>query len=300
MKKNFFLVFIFLISIPSFSLDIYLPKAPPSLPLAKAGETIKELNLKYYNDVTTEVVPAIVKNEEALFVLPVNTAAQLYNKGKNLKLIAILSEGLLSVVSSDNIKKFSDLNKKDVYIGGQGSSPDVIASYLFKKNNIKPNIKYRSSTEIAKLIMSGKIDTAILPEPQASMVLDKNKDLKRIIILKDEWKKITGQNSIPQVGLFALNKTIVDKNNLINTLGTQYKKSLIWIENNKALAAKFGIDVFQVTLSQEAFENSINNMNLVYIESFSSKNTVDTYLKALNSIDNTIINKIPGDDFYKK
>ena len=299
MKKLIFFLLL-VISFSSFALDVYLPKAPPSLPLAKSAKNIKDLNLKYYNDVVTEVIPNIIKNEDALYVIPVNNGAQLYNKGKDLKLIAVLSEGLLSIVSSKNYANLKSLDKEEIYIGGKESSPDTISNYLFKKNKIKPSIKYRSSTEIAKLIMTNQITTAVLPEPQASMVLDKNKNLKRVFILKNEWKKANGQNSIPQVAIFASQSVINKNKNLINTLAKEYKNSLVWMNKSKNEAAKFGIEVFQVALSETAFENSIDNMNLVYIEGLVAKKSVDTYLNALKSIDTNAMSKIPGADFYKK
>ena len=148
--------------------------------------------------------------------------------------------------------------------------------------------------------MTNQIDTAVLPEPQASMVLDKNKNLKRVFILKNEWKKANGQNSIPQVAIFASQSVINKNKNLINTLAKEYKNSLVWMNKNKNEAAKFGIEVFQIALSETAFENSIDNMNLVYIEGLVAKKSVDTYFNALKSIDANAMSKIPGADFYKK
>lgn len=300
MKKIFTIFTFVLFSISSFSLSIYLPKAPPSLPLAKASEKINELSLKYYNDVNTEVFPSIIKNEEALFVIPVNNAAQLFNKGKDLKLIAVLSEGLISIISNKNYPNIKSLNNEEIYIGGQGSSPDVISNYIFEENKITINPQYRTSQEIAKLLITGKVNTAVLPEPLASQVLDKNKNLKRVFILKDEWKKINGQNSIPQVGLFASSKTISANKILVETLSREYKNSLNWIFSNKKEAAKFGISVFQMTLSEDAFENTIDNMNLVYTEGLKAKTNIDIYLKGLKEVDGEVLDKIPGADFYKK
>lgn len=297
MKK---IIFYLLLSMSIFALDIFLPKAPPSLPFIKAKDNLKEIDLNFYNDFNTEIIPKIIKNQEGLYVIPVNNAAQLFNKGKDLKLIAVLSEGLISIISDKNFKNIKDLNEEEVYVGGQGSSPDVISDYIFEKNKIKVKVNYRSSQEIAKLIMTGKISTAVLPEPLASMVIDKNKNLKRSFILKDQWKIINGQNGIPQVGIFASQKVITNNNALIERLSKEYKDSLTWIYSNKKEASKLGINAFQLALTESIFEESINHMNLVYIEGLKSKNSIDTYLKALKTVDGEILERVPGDDFYKK
>lgn len=299
--KNIIVLFsLVLLSWNTFSLGLVLPKAPPSLALAKASETLKDLELRYYTDFNTEVVPNIIKNENALFVIPINNAAQLHNKGKDLKLIAVLSEGLISIVSDKSYATIKALKGEDIYVGGQGSSPDVISNYIFEYNKIDVNVQYRTSQEIAKLIMTGKVNTAVLPEPLASQVIDKNKKLKRVFVLKDEWKKINGQNGIPQVGIFASEKVIKDNKKIIENLAKEYKNSLLWINTNKKEAAKFGISVFQVALSEEAFEDSIDNMNLVYIEGLKAKPSIDVYLKTLKAVDGEVLEKIPGADFYKK
>lgn len=297
MKK--IICYLFL-SISIFALDIFLPKAPPSLPFLKAKENIKEINLNFYTDFNTEIVPKIIRNQDALYVIPVNNAAQLFNKGKDLKLIAVLSEGLISIISDKNFKSIKDLNGEEIYVGGQGSSPDVISDYIFEKNQLKVKVNYRSSQEIAKLIMTGKINTAVLPEPLASMVIDRNKNLKRSFVLKDQWKLINNQNGIPQVGIFATQKVINNNKSLIDRLAREYQNSLIWIYSNKKDASKLGISAFELTLTESAFEESINHMNLVYIEGLKSKNSIDTYLKALKTVDGEVLDKIPGDDFYKK
>ena len=299
--KNIIVLFsLVLLSWNTFSLGLVLPKAPPSLALAKASETLKDLELRYYTDFNTEVVPNIIKNENALFVIPINNAAQLHNKGKDLKLIAVLSEGLISIVSDKSYANIKALKGEEIYVGGQGSSPDVISNYIFEYNKIDVNVQYRTSQEIAKLIMTGKVNTAVLPEPLASQVIDKNKKLKRVFVLKDEWKKINGQNGIPQVGIFASEKVIKDNKKIIENLAKEYKNSLLWINTNKKEAAKFGISVFQVALSEEAFEDSIDNMNLVYIEGLKAKPSIDVYLKTLKAVDGEVLEKIPGADFYKK
>lgn len=291
--KNLFLPLLFILSFYTYSLTIYLPKAPPSLPMAKVAQNMKNLELVYYDDVNTEILPKIIKNEDALFIIPTNVGANLYNKGKDIKLISILSNGLISIISSKDIKSFKSLNKEDIYIGGQGSSPDVISSYLFKKNSITPKVSYRESSEIAKLLITNKIDTAVLPEPLASMVLEKNKKMKRIFILKNEWTKLNKQSGIPQVAIFGSSKVISENSILLKNLKTNYLKTLKSINGDKKEAAKFSINLFQMNMGENAFINSINNMNLTYISDKNKNTLVNTYLEAINI-------KVPDDNFYQK
>lgn len=291
--KNLFLPLLFILSFYTYSLTVYLPKAPPSLPMAKVAQNMKNLELVYYDDVNTEILPKIIKNEDALFIISTNVGANLYNKGKDIKLISILSNGLISIISSKDIKSFKSLNKEDIYIGGQGSSPDVISSYLFKKNSITPKVSYRESSEIAKLLITNKIDTAVLPEPLASMVLEKNKKMKRIFILKNEWTKLNKQSGIPQVAIFGSSKVISENSILLKNLKTNYLKTLKSINGNKKEAAKFSINLFQMNMGENAFINSINNMNLTYISDKNKNTLVNTYLEAINI-------KVPDDNFYQK
>lgn len=291
--KNLFLPLLFILSFYTYSLTVYLPKAPPSLPMAKVAQNMKNLELVYYDDVNTEILTKIIKNEDALFIIPTNVGANLYNKGKDIKLISILSNGLISIISSKDIKSFKSLNKEDIYIGGQGSSPDVISSYLFKKNSITPKVSYRESSEIAKLLITNKIDTAVLPEPLASMVLEKNKKMKRIFILKNEWTKLNKQSGIPQVAIFGSSKVISENSILLKNLKTNYLKTLKSINGNKKEAAKFSINLFQMNMGENAFINSINNMNLTYISDKNKNTLVNTYLEAINI-------KVPDDNFYQK
>lgn len=291
--KKLFIFLIFALSFYTYSLTVYLPKAPPSLPMAKVAQNMKNIELVYYDDVNTEILPKIIKNEDALFIIPTNVGANLYNKGKDIKLISILSNGLISIISSKDIKNFKSLNKEDIYIGGQGSSPDVISSYLFKKNSITPKVSYRESSEIAKLLITNKIDTAVLPEPLASMVLEKNKKMKRIFILKNEWTKLNKQSGIPQVAIFGSSKVINENSVLLKNLETNYLKTLKSINGNKKEAAKFSINLFQMNMGENAFINSINNMNLTYISNKNKNILVNTYLEAINI-------KVPDDKFYQK
>jgi NitT/TauT family transport system substrate-binding protein len=289
-----------LISFNIYSIDILIPKAPPSLGIIKAISEMDDFNTVYYNDAMVEVIPNIVKNKDYIYVIPVNLGAKLYEKNQNLQLIGVLSEGLLSIVSSEDYSSIIELDKKNIYIGAQGSSPDVISRYIFKMKNINPTINYRSSQEIAKLMIRDKATIAVLPEPLATFTLDKNKKLKRIFMLKSVWEEINGNVGIPQVGIFASQDFIKKHKNEIEKLIKNCEESINWIHSNQEKSANLAIDIFNMDIDKENMWDSITNMNLVFIRGKKAKESVEKYLNSLKEIDSHIIKELPNEEFYRE
>ncbi|ADO84416.1 ABC transporter substrate-binding protein [Ilyobacter polytropus] len=277
MKKIIASVFM-IVSLAVWGLEIDAPKAPPSIPLL----AIEDININFYQNVSTEVVPKIIRKKGELYIIPVNVAATLYNKGVDIRLLGITSRGLLSFLSKD-IEKIVDLEGKKLYIGGQGSSPDVVMKNILEKKNISLDISYRSSGEIAKLAMAGKIDNLVLPEPLATMVLSKNKNFKRVTELKDLWKG----KEIPQVGIFVMGK-VYDENPIeVDKIIEKYKKALE--RKNEVKLLERAIEEFSLKLSIGDLEESVRYMNLTL--DTGCKKSVEHYLDALGI-------KLPGDEFY--
>lgn len=265
MKKAILLLFT-LFQINIWGLEVAAPKAPPSVPLLG----IKNIDLYLYQDVSTEGVPAIVRGKGDIYILPLNVGANLYSRGANIKLLGTTSEGLLSLLSSD-VDDISELKGRKLYIGGQGSSPDVITKKILEDNEIDAHINYRSSPEIAKLLMSGRIENAILPEPLATMVLAKNSTMKRVEELKNLWDN----SSIPQVGIFVQEKTLVREEREIDKFIETYKKN---IENISDEDIENAIEKFGIKMSIGEFRSSIEYMNLGFKR---DKESVEKYLNIL-------------------
>jgi len=278
MKKKKIALLCFSLSFNIFAIDIYTPKAPPSIPMLPMDN---EIEIHYYQDVHTEIIPRIIKNKDGIYVIPTNLGENLKEKGIDLKLLGVTSQGLISIISSKKIDSIKELDEKDILIGAQGSSPDVISKFLFKKNNIAPKIIYRSTPEVAKLMIVKKGDNAVLPEPMATLVLEKNSDLKRTIVYKYEWEKITSYSGIPQVGLYATSKYIKTHPKEIEKFMAEYQKNLDLL---KECPDKF-IDLaqvnFDIKLSDKGYKDSIKYMNLTLIKGEKGEELVKKYIKTL-------------------
>ena len=265
MKKALLLLFT-LFQINIWGLEVAAPKAPPSVPLLG----IEDIDLSLYQDVSTEGVPAIVRGKGDIYILPVNVGANLYSRGAKIRFLGATSEGLLSLLSSE-LETLSELEGRKLYIGGQGSSPDVITKKILEDNEIDTQINYRSSPEIAKLLMTGRIENAVLPEPLATMVLAKNDSVKRVEELKNLWDN----SSIPQVGIFVQEKTLVRDEKEVEVFIETYKKS---VENISDEDIENAIKRFGIKMSVGDFRSSMEYMNLGFTR---DKKSVEKYLNIL-------------------
>ncbi|MEI6856154.1 ABC transporter substrate-binding protein [Psychrilyobacter sp.] len=266
------------ISINSFSIDVYTPKAPPSIPML----TMKDgVTLHYYQDAHTEIIPRIIKDQDGVYIIPTNLGENLKKKGLELKLLGVTSQGLISIISQKNIEDIRDLDGENILIGSQGSSPDVISKFLFRKNNITPKITYRSTPEVAKLMILQRGDNAVLPEPMATMVLEKNSKLIRTIVYIDEWEKVTSLSGIPQVGLYTTQKYSKTHSKEIEKFITEYKKNLKDLKKDPNEFIDLAQVNFNINLSKKGYEESIEYMNLTLIDGEEGDKLVKEYIEIL-------------------
>ncbi|RYD05930.1 hypothetical protein N752_06710 [Desulforamulus aquiferis] len=51
----------------------------------------------------------------------------------DISLANVSTWGILYLLSSDNISSWQDLKGKEIHVGAQGASPDIITQYLLGK-----------------------------------------------------------------------------------------------------------------------------------------------------------------------
>jgi NitT/TauT family transport system substrate-binding protein len=284
------------------TLNIYVPSAPPALPLYKSAQSQQNLSIISYSSVASEAVPAIIRREKALFVIPTNTAATLYNKNEDLVIVGILSRGLLSLMSSEpGESSILDLRNKDIYIPAPGSSPDVIARYLFKREGVTPQIHYSSSPEIAKLIISGRIQRAVLPEPLASLAAAKSSGtVRKIADLSATWKSVNrGSKGIPQVALCCSGTFYKEHQREIKNLSESLTASVTWVNANPREAGEFGARSGGLKIPAAIIEMSIPSMNITWQKASDEKEDIESYLNALYEMDpKTTGGSLPDSGLY--
>jgi NitT/TauT family transport system substrate-binding protein len=288
------------LGVPFYGLTIYAPKAPPSIPLLRAAEVMKNIRVVLYDDVQSQVLPRILRDSGNLYIIPSNMAAKLYNKGIDIRLMGVTTLGLLYLISADsNILKMDDIDGKQVSIGEPGSSPDVVARRVFSVKKIKPSITYGSTPEIAGFLIAGRIKTAVLPEPYATLVLDSLPSARRIGDFRRMWETLKQGDGIPQAALVGKAGFIQKNREEIDNFIFNYKESVSWTHNLPQRSSALGVKKLGLKISAPALARSFPYMNLTFISGKASKNTLSDYFTALMGTDpQSVGEKVPDENFF--
>ena len=142
---------------------------------------------------TDLLLSELMKGDADLAIVPSNLALQSYKKQLGYKIAGTIGWGALYLVSSEDILDLTQLEGCEIYNTGKGLTPDIIFRRILNQNNVnEENIKFSyvgAASELAPLVISEQAKYAILPEPALSTVLSKNKNIKIILNLNEEWKK---------------------------------------------------------------------------------------------------------------
>ena len=182
-KLILIILFIFINSL--YSQKMYLLNGPTGIGGLKM--------MKNYNKITINTVNApnnmlslIVKGEADIAAIPANMAAIIFNRQLDYKVIAVISETKLFIVSANNkIQTINDIKNNTVYCGTKLAAPDLMLQYLISKEQIpNVNINYSlSNPDLSKAVASKNADIAILPEPFVSSAMLENKYVHIFVVM---------------------------------------------------------------------------------------------------------------------
>lgn len=260
-------------------------------------------------DVTTlnapdEIAPLITTGEADFAALPLNLAANLYNKTNGgVKIIAVSTLGILSIVENgSSINSMSDLKGKTLYATGKGATPEYILNYLLRQNGLDPErdvtIEYLATHgELATLAIEGKAGICMLPEPFASKVISKGKDYRRALSLTSEWSKVNDVD-LAQGCIVVRTEYMQQNPGAVEQFLEYYKASVSYLTSNNLLGAAY-LAARGALESPEFAIQVLPLCNIVYIDGEQMKDTVKSNLQVLFDSDPACVGgKLPDDTIY--
>lgn len=200
---------------PVARLALFGPPAAPTITLAHAvasgalADLAQEVSLTVWRN-PDELRAGLTSGGIDLSIVPVQAAANLYNRGLGLRLVNAMTDGLISIVAEAGaIADLAGLAGKRVAVHFVNDTPDLILRALLERNGLADTVEVvttGSATESSQLLLSGQIDAALLTEPVASVAVirgrEAGKTIARVIDVQQEWGRQTGRGPlIPQAGL---------------------------------------------------------------------------------------------------
>lgn len=288
------------------------PTCVPAAYLMENNSSVSDAELTYEKFADPQaLLPKMVKNEIDIGFMPANVAAKVYNAGnKSIICCAVVGLGNLSLITTDeNIRRFTDLKGKTVYVAGQGATPEYMFRYLLKENGLtwngeKPDVKMDFSIPTAQLaaqLISGKIKYAVVPEPFSTIAKSKSDKVRADLDFQKEYLELTGkkQNELYPLSVMVVRASFAKENpELLKTFLAEYDKAVNWTIKNPAASGKLS-EKHSLGLAAAAVENAIPVSNYTYVPAASAKKNLEDLLNLFLEGDKTSIGgKLPDEGFY--
>jgi len=299
-------------AVPGRALMMYGPPVGPSLMQAHLTETgvldgVSELGFEVYRNPDI-LRTGFVSGRWELAVTPSYVAANLYNKGIPVRLMNILTWGLLYVISADGkVKAVDDLAGQTVVMPFKADMPDLVLQHIASIRGMKAGKDYQlnyvaNPFQGLQLLLSGRADHAVLPEPAATAALlrglKSSKQLYRAINLQQAWGDTTGgEAAIPQAGMMISEALLQELPELPQELNASLANSTEWVVNNPASAGKLG--EAYLGLKAPVIEQSIPHSNFRLTTAQDGREQIERFFGILAQGNPAIIGgKLPADKFY--
>jgi NitT/TauT family transport system substrate-binding protein len=250
------------------------------------------------------VAAQFIAGEAKLGILPANVAAKLASAGRPLAIAAVLGTGMLSLLTDDpSIRSIADLRGKTVEVAGQGATPDYVFRRILRFRGLDPGRDLRLSyalayPETAQSLIAGRIATALLPEPFATMAKAGKPSLRQIGDIQAEWAEASGKGGNYPMTVLAVDAGFAAAHpGAVGIIMNAIEASIRWVTDHPAeagaLAEKHGMG------SRASVAAAIPRSGYVFIPALEARPALEALFRAfLEFAPPSIGGALPPDRFY--
>lgn len=276
---------------------IQLFEAPPALP---QGDRVTMEAVASADAMAAQ----LVAGELDAAVLPVNLAAKLHNAGVPYRMVAVVGMGMVSVVTTDPaIRSFEDLKGRELFVAGQGATPEYVLRTIARKKGLDPDRHLTLAfqmppPEIAASLVAGRISAAALPEPFATQALKGNPKARVPFSLDALWKEATGRAGYP-MSVFVMREGLLkDRGASAKAIAKAYETSVAWVKAHPAEAGAL-VEKHDLGLKAAVASAAIPRSAYVFVPAREARPDAEALLSVFLAIaPKSIGGKLPAPDFY--
>ena len=277
---------------------IRLFEEPPKIPgFDVKVEALAQANL---------VAASFISGEAKVGILPPDAAAKIASSGKDIRVAAIIGTGMLSLLSSDpDVRGMKDLRGKTVEAAGQGVTPDYVFQRVLRFHGLTPDIDVTlgyslAYPEMAQSLIAGRISTALLPEPFATMARLGKPDLRSVADIQEEWVKAGGKGNYPMTTLVVDGAFASSNQAAVKEIISAVEKSIEWVKAHPVEAGAL-VEKHELGLRAAIVAAAVPKSNYVFIPAAEGRPSLEAlYAVFLENSPVSIGGSLPGDKFYWK
>jgi len=295
------------------TLALYGPPAGPSITLAHAVATDAFAAIADAASFTAwrtpdELRAGLTSGEIALSVVPIQAAANLYNRGFPIRLANAMTNGLLYILAEEaGIATIPDLAGRHIAVPFRGDTPEIIFGQLLAHHGLDAEtvlqVTYAGTpTEAMQLMLAGRVDAALTSEPSTTAAIlrgrQAEKTLRRAIDLQHAWGEMTGAAPVlPQAGLAVTQGFLDDHGAVLPDLLAALEAATVDVLADPAAAAANATEA--LGMPAPLLAASVPHANLVARPASEARADIERMLTAMAGADMARIGgRLPDDAFY--
>jgi NitT/TauT family transport system substrate-binding protein len=293
-------------------LALFGPPAGPSITLAHAAASGALSGLAEKVGFTVwrnpdEMRAGLTSGTMQTVVMPVQAAASLYNRGFKLKLLNVMTRGLLYVISTDtSVTDLPGLKGKRLAVPFRNDTPDLVLARLLAHYKLTAGTDITIETvgspvEAIQMLLADRVDAVLAPEPAISATIIRakgaGKTVARVIDIQKLWGEISGDAVLPQAGLAVTDAFSQAHPEAVDALQAALEKAALSVNENPEKAAADATEALE--MPPPVLAASVATSNLVAERASSLRKEIEAMLTTLSDADPALIGgKLPDSDFY--
>ncbi|WP_454932098.1 ABC transporter substrate-binding protein [Actinomyces oricola] len=266
--------------------------------------------VKKDNWASADVLKSLLVNGETdLAATPSYVAANLFNKGVPLRLVAMQVWGMLYVIgpAGSSAQGLEALRGKTVGVPMPGNMPDLVFRYLLGQKGWNADTDltitpYTEGQEALSALMAGEVEYAVLPEHAASASLAKAKQqgkaLERTVNLQELWAEVTGGKArFPMAGL-VMPQTLTDSHpELVGAVLNELEAAVADVNAVPDATVQAISEANDVPVP--VVKEVIPRLQLEIVPAATAQDELEDYYTRLSTLNSDIIGgSLPANDFY--
>ena len=262
-----------------------------------------------YRDSVDQLRSAMMQGDAQVAATPAYTAANLYNKGVDVRLIGQVVWGMLYVLGPDTAEEgdWDGLKGQKVAVVMPGEMVDLVFSYLLAENGLdkETDITYvpvNDPRQAVGMLAKGEVDWAVLPEHLATVALKKTaesgKNLKRVFNLQEEYGRATGGPArFPMAGLIMPGELVDTHPEFPVAVLDEVADTTARVNDGDDATIRAIAEQYE--MPEPLVRDIIPRLNLEVVPASESRKQYEEFLEVLATVTPDVYGgALPGDRFY--